>query len=180
MNRIYIVALPLEVNGIDNINGDIIYFSGLGKINAAITATEACLKKPSEIINIGSCGSLYIKPGEIIEIGKVFQDIDARPLCEYGQTPFEDNSVIKISESSFTCFTTDYFVDMSQKEKYSNNYLEMINNVDVFDMECFAIAKVCSKFQIPFRSIKWVSDGGDGHDWEKNCEINFNKIKNLL
>ena len=35
MIRAYIVALPIEVNEEIEINGDIIYFSGVGKINAA-------------------------------------------------------------------------------------------------------------------------------------------------
>jgi adenosylhomocysteine nucleosidase len=180
MNRIYIVALPLEVNMENKIDGDVVLFSGVGKINAAITATKACLLKPKEIINLGSCGSLSLPPGEIVEVGKVYQDIDGTPLCDYGITPFEDDKVINISNSSFTCFTTDYFVDMSQKSKYSKNYLNMIQKVDIFDMECFAIAKTCHKFSIPFKAIKWISDNGNGGDWEKNCKISFDKIKKML
>jgi adenosylhomocysteine nucleosidase len=180
MNRIYIVALPIEVNYQTKINGDTIYFSGVGKINAAILATKVCLLKPDEIINLGSCGSLFLPPGEIIEVGKVYQDIDGASLCEYGVTPFENDKEIILNNSPFTCFTTDYFVDMSQKQKYSKNYLDMIQKVNIFDMECFAIAKACSRFNIPFRAIKWISDNGDGDDWEKNCKVNFEKVKKLL
>ena len=60
MIRAYIVALPIEVNEEIEINGDIIYFSGVGKINAASAATRVCLLKPDEIINLGSCGSLLL------------------------------------------------------------------------------------------------------------------------
>lgn len=180
MIRAYIVALPIEVNEEIEINGDIIFFSGVGKINAASTATRVCLLKPDEIINLGSCGSLLLPPGEIIEVGKVYQDIDGTPLCEYGITPFEDDKEIILNNSPFTCFTTDYFVDMSQKQKYSKNYLDTIQKISIFDMECFAIAKVCSKFNIPFRAIKWVSDNGDGGDWQNNCKINFEKVKKML
>jgi nucleoside phosphorylase len=56
----------------------------------------------------------------------------------------------------------------------------MIQKVSIFDMECFSIAKTCSKFNIPFRAIKWVSDNGDGGDWEKNCKISFEKVKQML
>jgi adenosylhomocysteine nucleosidase len=180
MKRIYIVALPLEVDMKTNINGDTIYFSGVGKINAAYTAAQVCMLKPDEIINIGSCGSLTLSPNEIIEVGTVYQDIDGTPLCEYGVTPFENDKEIKISDSLFTCFTTDYFVDMTQKSKYSKNYLDMIQKVSIFDMECFAIAKICSKFNIPFRAIKWISDNGDGKDWQDNCKINFEKVIKML
>jgi nucleoside phosphorylase len=65
MSKIYIVALPIEVDNEIEINGDIICFSGVGKINAATTAIRACLLKPDEIINLGSCGSLLLSPGEI-------------------------------------------------------------------------------------------------------------------
>lgn len=180
MNRVYIVASPLEVNNENEINGSPIFFSGLGKINAAMIATQICLSKPDEIINIGSCGSLNIPFGEIVEVGKTYQDIDGTPLCEYGKTPFEDDHEINISNSPITCFTTDYFVDMSQRHKYSKNYLTMVEKVSIFDMECFALAKVCSKFNIPFRSIKWISDSGDGNDWETDCKVSFEKVKKLL
>jgi adenosylhomocysteine nucleosidase len=181
MKRIYIVALPIEINNEYFINGDPVYFSGVGKINAAMTATKACLRRPEEIINIGSCGSIKHSPGDVIEIGEAYQDIDGTPLCEYGITPFENDKTIHINTNSlFSCFTTDYFVDLSQKEKYSKNYLNMLEKVDVFDMECFALAKVCNEFDIPFRSIKWVSDNGNGNDWKENCKINFSKVKNML
>lgn len=181
MRRVYIVASPLEVNHETEINGDPIIFSGLGKINAAMTATQICLTQPDEIINIGSCGSLNIPFGQIVKVGKAYQDIDGTPLCEYGTTPFENDSSILITPSSeITCFTTDYFVDMSQKEKYSPNYLDMIQKVSIFDMECFALAKVCSKFNIPFTSIKWISDSGDGNNWETDCKISFEKVKKIL
>jgi len=180
MNRVYIVALPIETNSEEFINGHKIYFSGVGKINASITATKVCLTRPDEIINLGSCGSLTIPCGEIVEIGRVYQDIDVTPLCDYGRTPFENNDKIILNDSPFTCFTTDYFFEISQKNKYSNSYLNMINTTSVFDMECFAIAKACNEFNIPFRSIKWVSDSGDGFNWQDNCKINFEKIKKFL
>jgi nucleoside phosphorylase len=47
-------------------------------------------------------------------------------------------------------------------------------------MECFAIAKVCKRFNIKFSSYKWVSDDGDGSNWKENCKIGFEKIKQIL
>jgi nucleoside phosphorylase len=82
--------------------------------------------------------------------------------------------------SSISCFTTDYFYDHNQINKYSESYLEMINKCSIFDMECFAIAKVCKRFNIKFTSYKWVSDGGDSGNWKENCKIGFEKIKNIL
>jgi nucleoside phosphorylase len=47
-------------------------------------------------------------------------------------------------------------------------------------MECFAIAKVCKRFNIKFSSYKWVSDDGDPHTWKDNCKLGFNRLKKLL
>jgi len=182
MNKVFIVAVPDEVEIQGMILGNPVIFSGVGKINASIAAYTAFNQGYKEIINIGSCGSLKHKAGEIIKIGQTFQDIDSTPIAEYGHTPFESSSyqIILDSKNNNTCFTTDYFYDEKQKSKYSEKYLEMINRCSVFDMECFAIAKVCKRFNIKFNSYKWVSDDGNASNWKENCKIGFNKIKDIL
>jgi adenosylhomocysteine nucleosidase len=182
MNRVFIVAVPDEVEMQGEILGSPVIFSGVGKVNATIAACKAFNQGYNEIINVGSCGSLLLPVGEIVKVGKVFQDIDATPLTDYGKTPFEDDaSKIILNPLYFTsCFTTDYFYDHNQINKYSENYLEMINKCSIFDMECFAIAKVCKRFNIKFTSYKWVSDSGDGGNWKENCKIGFEKVKNIL
>jgi adenosylhomocysteine nucleosidase len=180
--RVFIVAVPDEVEIQGEILGSPVIFSGVGKINATMAAYKAFSEKYSEIINIGSCGSLHIPIGEIVKVGQVFQDIDATPLCEYGETPFESSNkqIITDIKSPISCFTTDYFYDHTQISKYSKNYLEMINKCSIFDMEAFAIAKVCKRFGIKFSSYKWISDGGDGSNWKENCKIGFEKIKQKI
>ena len=180
MNKVFIIALPEETNFISNINGIDILYSGVGKINAAIAASYAYKLGYEEIINIGSCGSLKHSPGTIINVGTVYEDIDIRPLCEYGYTSREGVNNYKVSNTKYTCFTTDYFVDLNHKNKYSEEYLKMINSCDIFDMECFALAKVCNKHNIKFNSYKWVSDNGSGTDWKENCKLGFNSVLNLL
>jgi adenosylhomocysteine nucleosidase len=182
MKKVFIVAVPEEVNHIENIFGYPIIYSGAGKINATMAACKAHELEFEEVINIGSCGSMKLKMGEIVQIGNVFHDIDFSPLCEYGDTLFEPDSFqIQInSDSPYNCFTTDYFYDHSYIQKYSPEYLKMIDKCDVFDMECFALAKVCKKYNMKFSSYKWVSDNGDGGNWEENCKVSFEKIKMLL
>ena len=182
MSRVFIVAVPDEVEIQGEILGSPVIFSGVGKINATMATYHAVTSKYDEVINIGSCGSLQLPVGEIVKVGQVFQDIDATPLCDYGDTPFEASSkqVILDALSSVSCFTTDYFYNHNQINKYSKNYLKMINKFTIFDMECFAIAKVCKLFNLKFSSYKWVSDSGDGGNWEENCKIGFEKIKNIL
>ena len=182
MSRIFIVAVPNEVEFQTTILGSPVIFSGIGKINATISAYNAVNSGYKHILNIGSCGSLKHNPGDIIKIGQVFQDIDTSPIAEYGYTPGDTpgNQVVIDNKTNYTCFTTDYFYDKHQKSKYSPNYLSMIKNCDVFDMECFALSKVCWKFGVKFDCYKWVSDDGDFSHWEDMCQLGFNKIKKLL
>ncbi len=180
--KVFIVAVAEEVNIQGEILGIPVMFSGVGKVNAATAATMAFSLGYSEVINIGSCGSLKLPVGEIVKVGQVFQDIDATPLDEYGVTPFDTNSkqVVLDAISPYTCFTTDYFYDNSQLSKYSPYYLEMINKCSIFDMECFAIAKVCRRYNVRFSSYKWVSDSGDHNHWKENCKLGFEKVKIIL
>jgi adenosylhomocysteine nucleosidase len=180
MNKVFIIALPEETDCISKINGIDILYSGVGKINAATAAGYAHKLGYDEIINIGSCGSLKHSPGTIINVGKVYEDIDIRPLCEYGYTSREGSNNYIVSDTNYTCFTTDYFVDLTHKNKYSEEYIKMIHSCDIFDMECFAIASVCNKFNIKFSSYKWVSDNGNGSDWKENCKLGLNSVINLL
>ena len=45
-------------------------------------------------------------------------------------------------------------------------------NVDVVDMEAYAIAKICKKENIKFRCFKFISDEANEYakiDWIENC-----------
>jgi nucleoside phosphorylase len=181
MNKVFIVAVPSEVGSTNSILGCPVIFSGVGKINATRAVSRAFYLGYSEIVNIGSCGSLNHPFGELFSIGKVFHDIDGTPLIEYGKIPFEENSgVINLdANNSVSCFTTDYFYDKTQRDKYSKNYINMINKCSVFDMECFALAFTSKQLGIKFSSYKWVSDNGNASSWEENCKVGFEKFKNL-
>ena len=180
--KVFIVAVADEVEIQGNILNTPVIFSGIGKINATIAAVTAFNSGYNEVINIGSCGSLHLPVGDIVKVGLVYQDIDATPLSEYGETPFEvaSKQIVLDVKSSYTCFTTDYFYDQNQLPKYPPAYLEMINNCSIFDMECFSIAKVCKRYGIKFSSYKWISDSGEHSDWKENCKIGFEKVKVIL
>jgi nucleoside phosphorylase len=182
VKKAFIIALGEEVNHVATINGAMVLYSGVGKINATIGAYTLIQQGATEIINVGSCGSTQHKLGEIIKVGKVFQDIDGTPISPYGHTPFEAEShCITLDElSPFSCFTTDYFFDHSQHSKYAPAYLEMIKSCSVFDMELYAIAKTCLRHGVGLSSYKWVSDDGDFSKWKENCEISSQKVIEML
>jgi nucleoside phosphorylase len=182
MHRAFIVAVKEEVSHIEEIHGAPVFFCGVGKVNASIGAHELIRQGAKEIINIGSCGSSKHALGEVIKIGKSFQDIDCSPICEYGLTAFdEDESFILLDPASeFTCFTTDYFYDHKQLQKYSPDYLRMINSCSVFDMELFSIAKIGRRHGVKVSAYKWVSDDGDFSKWLDNCKLSCQKVIDML
>lgn len=182
MDRVFIVAVPEEVGHVTEILGSPVIFSGVGKVNAAMAATRACERGYTRIINLGSCGSVKRKAGEFFKIGTVFQDIDSSPIAEYGLTPFEsgDKHLTLDHASDISLFTTDYFYDSDQEHKYSNHYLRMVNECDIMDMECYALAKVCAAYKVEFHAYKWVSDDGDAASWQANCKIGFEHVLKLI
>lgn len=181
MRKVFLVAVAEELNFAQEINGIPVVVCGVGKVNAAMGVFECIQKGYQEIINIGSCGSLNIPYGEIVKIGKVYQDIDARPICDYGLSPFEpEEPYLEIDrDSEYSCFSTDYFYDQHQAEKYSKAYLDSIKLRSVFDMECYAMAKASRKFEVKFSAYKWVSDDGDHAHWVENCIISFEHFKSF-
>jgi len=176
MDKIYVAALKDEVVGLDYF-----HFLGVGKINATIKTTELIHKfKPKEIINFGTAGSLNNKLNGIIECTKFYQrDMDCRGLLNFklGQTPFDKINEIIYSENGYSCGSGDNFVTTK---------IEM--DVDVVDMEAYAIAKVCSLKGLKFRCFKFISDNADksaDNDWNKNLKIAAKKFeefrsKNLI
>lgn len=178
----FLVALPDEVHHAHELHGIPVFYSGVGKINAALRAAEIIQQGFTEIINIGSCGSLQHKLGEIIAVGKVLQDIDGRPLSDYGHTPFEDDSHTIVLDAALphSCFSTDYFYDHKQHAKYSPEYHSMVQSCSVFDMELFAIAKTCKRNNVKLRAFKWVSDDGDFEHWKENCRMSAERVLEMI
>jgi len=180
--RAFIVALPDEVHHMTEIHGSPVLFCGVGKVNAALGIQELRRMGYEEAVNIGSCGSLLLPVGEIVQVGTVLQDIDCSPLCDYGHTAFEEDSERVIIDPSLpgVCFTTDYFFDKTQEAKYSPHYLDRIRSSSVFDMELFSIAKACRRFGMGLRSYKWVSDDGDHALWAQNCLLSSKRVIDML
>lgn len=175
---ILVSATPLEHGGLKELFGFPIFQVGIGKINAASNLTEILWnEEPDIVVNFGSCGNLKNhKVGEVLQVGEVYNNIDARPFAEYGCTPETNFCEIKLSNNNIKCFSTDQFYD-SHRTDYSEKYLEMIDKCDIVDMECYALAQVCKQREIPFISFKWVSDDGDSSKWEENAAIGFKNFK---
>jgi adenosylhomocysteine nucleosidase len=164
MKRLFVAALKEETPGLNFFN-----YTGAGKINAAYHVTKLIIKyKPLEVINFGSAGSLKKDLNGLIECTKFYQrDMDARGLnFTLGETPFDEIKEIILSNDGYSCGSGDNFV---------TSRIEM--NVDVVDMEAYAIAKVCQKENVKFRCFKFISDEANENakiDWIENCKKGAN------
>jgi adenosylhomocysteine nucleosidase len=157
-NDLILIALKEEAP--DMVANPNVVFTGVGKINAAMIASEMIMRyKPSRIINFGTAGGITVKSG-FHQVTKFIQrDMMCCELgCKPGQTPFEDGVVLDFGDG-LTCSTGDNFVT-------DNN---LLLPADVVDMEAYAIAKVCKKNNIDFLCYKFVSDGANDdslNDWQ--------------
>lgn len=153
--------------------------TGVGKVNAAITAMHAVLEaKPSLVINYGTVGKINPAVHGLLQVEKVLQrDMMTLPLAPRGVTPFSDAPDVLLSgQRGVVCGTGDSFVTAADPWLAENQ-------VDVVDMELFAIARVCERFSIPWRSFKYVTDAADessGNDWSENVHRGADLFLELL
>ncbi|WP_130807188.1 5'-methylthioadenosine/adenosylhomocysteine nucleosidase [Senegalia massiliensis] len=151
--------------------------SGAGKVNASMTVTKMIDKyKPEIIINRGIAGGL-----ETVEVGNfvtgnkmVYYDVNMsshRSNHQHGKVrglPLEFTSDSKLvanfynfcNENKITSLvgiiaTGDYFVSNST---YLDNISREISNILAVDMESAAIAQVCYLHNVPFLSVRAISD----------------------
>ena len=170
MDKLFVAAIKEETVGLD-------YFkhTGVGKINATYNTLKLIqIYKPKIIVNYGTAGAINTKLKGIVECTKFYQrDMDVRGLdFKLGETPFDKVKEIIISDSGYSCGTGDSFV---------NQKIEM--EVDVVDMEAYAIAKVCMLENIEFKCFKYISDNADenaNNDWNTNLALGAEAFAKMI
>lgn len=156
-----LTAIPEELDKAKAPEGFEVIYTGVGKVNAASTTTMAVMAlRPSLVINYGTAGKINEKLSGLIEISHVIQrDMIAEPLAPRGQTPYSPEQFVLESahEDAFCiCGTGDSFVTTADPWLVANN-------VDLVDMELFAIAAVCQRHDIPWLGFKFITD--DANDF---------------
>ena len=168
-----------------------VLYTGVGKINATYKLTERLTDynwaRPKLVINYGTAGSQKIKKKQLVDCTKFVQrDMDVTGLgFMKGQTPFENDIPIILDYDhvkfnpigkKLRCGTGDNFVqDYMVRSGYSHSSYS-----DVFDMEAYALAKVCFVYDVPFISFKYITDNADEHspkDWEENLADGIKEFK---
>ena len=170
MDKLFVAAIKEETVGLD-------YFKhiGVGKINATYNTLKLIqIHNPKIIVNYGTAGAINTKLKGIVECTKFYQrDMDVRGLdFKLGETPFDKVKEIIISDSGYSCGTGDSFV---------NQKIEM--DVDVVDMEAYAIAKVCMLENIEFKCFKYISDNADenaNNDWNTNLALGAEAFAKMI
>lgn len=157
--------------------------TGIGKVNAAYELTNSILKKkPALIVNLGSAGSSYFKKGEVVCCKQFVQrDMDVRGLgFALYETPLSGLPVMLEYGLELEglrqgiCGTGDSF-EMAHADSIYN----------VVDMEAYALAMIAMKENIPFLSLKYISDGADDNaaeDWNVQVHLAaaaYGRILNL-
>lgn len=143
---------------------------GIGKVNAALGAALALnAEKYDGVINTGWSGAVSgVYQGDIIVSDSCVEcDFDLTPIGRLpGQKPGQAEYIYKSNEKlrSAACSvdgfkhgklgTGDFFLTDTEK---SNRYKEIFG-INAFDMESGALAAACYLLNVPFVSIRKISD----------------------
>jgi len=170
-----VMALESEGQGkLEELGHEVLY-CGVGKVNAAYhltrrLATDSARDRFSHVLNLGSAGSPSFNRGGLVAADRFVQrDMDVTALgFAHGETPFENHPTVITFPKVFerlphgVCGSGDSFLQTASPIP-----------ADIFDMEAYALAKVCLHEQIPFACVKYITDGADGAastDWENNLK----------
>ncbi|WCP14141.1 Futalosine hydrolase [Sphingobium sp. AntQ-1] len=137
--------------------------TGVGPVEAAV-ATGMALQElarqgalPDLVVCLGSAGSRLCPLGDIFQVASVsWRDMDASRLgFTKGVTPFIDHPVD-------LPLATPLALPLARLSTGANivggeDYAAI--NADMVDMETFAVARACARFNVPLMGLRGISDG---------------------
>ena len=162
--RAFVIAMENEAEQVRPFlrDGDRLYVSGVGKVNAAAAAQKAVDAGAEEILNCGVAGGLdpKMEVGDACEISQAVEYdfdltlINGTRLGTHNErkTPF------------FDCRTTGRFPAriLATGDRFTNDERDVTAplglGASVKDMEGAAIAHVCELNGVPCRMLKCISD----------------------
>ena len=162
-----IILIALEQEAPAMAKWDNVFFTGVGKVNAAVTTATLLERYPEceHVYNFGTVGGITHDLGGLHHVGNFVQrDMLCQPMgVQEGITPFEHYTTICFQYDALICSTGDNFVTDS----------DLTIKSDVVDMEAYAIAKAVIKADrdIKFHCYKYVSDNANEEskdDWHEN------------
>ena len=171
---IVVMALDIEGQGVFEAAGVDVLYTGVGKVNAAHALTRRLTGMQREggaqavVLNLGTAGSARFGVSSLVACrGFVQRDIDASPLgFEPGVTPFDSLPTTLTFQTVFPhlphgiCGSGDSFEIAASDPR-----------CDVYDMEAYALARVCALQGVDFACVKYITDGADAEaaqSWQTN------------
>lgn len=140
-----------------------VIYTGVGKVNAALVATEAMIaRRPALAVNYGTAGAARPGISGLVECGAAAQrDMDLRPLgLPLGVTYGDPGPPLLRWAAGPIVGTGDSFAAAMPEIA-----------CDLVDMEAYALAKAAARFETSFRCLKYVTDAADeaaAADWALN------------
>lgn len=172
--------------------------SGIGKVNAASMLTEAILlDKPDLVISTGVAGSMdrSIHTGDFVVASSIkYHDVWCGQEGVLGEvqgltTPYKAPEelvakAVALGAHSGLLVSGDWFVDTKEKAaEIKGNFPEAL----AVDMESGALSQVCIIKNIPFLSLRLISDSDEIardesylHFWETAGDESFKLLKAFL
>jgi len=176
MKYIIVTALKDEAEGLEKYAP--VVHTGIGKINACIKLYEAILKyQPELVLNYGTAGGI----ADLVGLHKVAHfvqvDMDVRGLdFPRGITPLMNEKLP--DKKGIVLGTGDSFITNADKQ------LEGLGiDVDMVDMEAYALKKVCEHHNVSFDSYKYISDNANaeaGSDWKSAVKRGTHLFEKIL
>ena len=156
-----IIIMALEHEAPKMAKWENVFFSGVGKVNAALTAGKLIERyQPRTVWNFGTAGGIKLHDG--CHEMKNFVERDKGKCPESMELVLPTDPKIISWGMGYTCSTGDNFVTDSES---------LEDPAHVVDMEAYAIAKACLNQHVDFKCFKYVSDKADEGadlDWLAN------------
>ena len=185
--RILLVALEAELPYKKAPKNYKVIYTGVGKVNAALATAQAIMEANSlgfhpRVVNYGTAGSCKSDLSGLHRVTRFVQrDMNAEPQAPRGVTPFEAGyNYLEFSADmthGLTVGTGDQFV-------HDRETWLIDNDIDIVDMEAYAIASVCKRMNVWFDCYKYITDiVGTPHQsetWETNVANGAEEVLQVL
>lgn len=189
--RAFIIAMESEAKAVYPClrDGDRLYVSGIGKVNAAMATQKAIDEGATEIVNAGVSGGFdpAMAIGDVFEVGRAVQydfdlsELNKTPVGQLDErsSPYYEITVGSPGSARRCLGSGDHF----RNDEADLPLLRSLG-VDLRDMEGAAVAHVCEKNRVKCRLIKSVTNvHGKGlmtGQYEANLALALQKLQDYL
>jgi adenosylhomocysteine nucleosidase len=173
-----VTALELEL---PTFWGGPVLFTGVGKVRAATTLSRYLALNPhiDTVINYGTAGGIKgVTKGHLYPVNRFIES----DFCSCAvNLPHKDLIEVDgwLDSEHYCCSTQDHFVT----DPTELNDVPYGDQVNLVDMESYALAFVCSQYGVEFKCYKYVSDDADHNaasEWVENVHGGENQFIEML